>query len=139
VVRSALRRTTLVLASIALCLGVSASVAPAALASSSSTVTVAPDDAAAGWLARQLTDGDHFEVAFGPDVFPDQGLTIDAVLAFAAARTSDSFGARATTWLARPDIMLGYIGDGGTESYAGATAWPLRCAGSTRRTSAGPT
>jgi len=121
VVRSALRRTILVLASIALCVGVSASVAPAA-ALASSTVTVAPADAAAGWLARQLTDGDHFEVAFGPDVFPDQGLTIDAVFAFAAARTSGSFAARATTWLARPDIMPGYIGDGGTESYAGATA-----------------
>lgn len=36
-------------------------------------------DAAAGWLARQMVDGEHYEVEFGGQVFPDQGLTIDAV------------------------------------------------------------
>ena len=41
--------------------------------------TISPAKAAAGWLARQLTDGDHFEVKFGDETFPDQGLTIDGV------------------------------------------------------------
>jgi len=79
-------------------------------------------DAAAGWLARQMVDGEHFEVVFGDQSFPDQGLTIDGVLAFAAARTSDAYAARATAWLARPEILNGYTGGGGSESYAGATA-----------------
>lgn len=78
--------------------------------------------AAAGWLARQLVDGDHFEVDFGGQTFPDQGLTIDAVFAFATAKVADDHAAAAMQWLARPDILTGYIGDGAAESYAGATA-----------------
>lgn len=84
--------------------------------------TVLPDDAAAGWLARQLVDGDHFENSFGGVAYPDQGLTIDAVLAFAAAKVAGTAQARATAWLARPENVTGYLGDGGTESYSGATA-----------------
>lgn len=79
-------------------------------------------DAAAGWLARQMVDGDHFEARFGGFTFPDQGLTIDAVLAFAATKTADSFGAAAAVWLAQPEILAGYLGDGVTESYAGPLA-----------------
>jgi hypothetical protein len=78
--------------------------------------------AAAGWLARQLVDGDHFEVDFGGQTFPDQGLTIDAVYAFATAKVADDHAARAMLWLARSDILTGYIGDGAGESYAGPTA-----------------
>jgi hypothetical protein len=78
--------------------------------------------AASGWLARQMVDGDHLETVFGGFSFPDQGLTIDAILAYAATGTADDFAARATAWLAEPDNLGGYIGDGGTESYAGATA-----------------
>ena len=78
-------------------------------------------DAASGWLARQMVDGERFEVVFGDQVFPDQGLTIDAVFSFAAAKSADAFAARATAWLARPEILTGYIGDG-VEAYAGATA-----------------
>jgi hypothetical protein len=84
--------------------------------------TVLPDDAAAGWLARQLVDGDHLETNFGGISYPDQGLTIDAVFAFAAAKVSGDAAARATAWLARPDNLTGYIGDGGAEAYSGATA-----------------
>lgn len=84
--------------------------------------TVLPDDAAAGWLARQLVDGDHLETSFGGISYPDQGLTVDAVLAFAAAKVSGTAARRATAWLAEPANLTGYLGDGGTEAYAGATA-----------------
>lgn len=79
-------------------------------------------DAAAGWLARQMVDGERFEVDFGGEIFPDQGLTIDAIFAFATAKVADAYAVRATAWLARPDILSGYIGDGTVESYAGSTA-----------------
>ncbi|OLF09705.1 peptidase [Actinophytocola xinjiangensis] len=79
-------------------------------------------DAAAGWLARQMVDGDHFEVDFGGVGYPDAGLTIDGVLAFASAKAADSHGAAAIAWLARPANLTGYVGDGVTEAYAGATA-----------------
>ncbi|MCZ7423585.1 MULTISPECIES: prenyltransferase/squalene oxidase repeat-containing protein [unclassified Micromonospora] len=79
-------------------------------------------DAAAGWLARQLVDGERFEAVFDGVAYPDQGLTLDAVFAFAAAGVADDFGAQALAWVTRPDVRDGYIGDGTTEAYAGATA-----------------
>ncbi|GIJ79957.1 Prenyltransferase and squalene oxidase repeat-containing protein [Micromonospora phaseoli] len=79
-------------------------------------------DAAAGWLARQLVDGERFETVFDGVAYPDQGLTLDAVLAFAAAGVADDFGASALAWVTRPDVRDGYVGDGTTEAYAGATA-----------------
>ncbi|WP_326553949.1 prenyltransferase/squalene oxidase repeat-containing protein [Micromonospora sp. NBC_01813] len=78
-------------------------------------------DAAAGWLARQMVDGERFEVVFGGVAYPDQGLTIDAIFTFAAAKEADSYATNAITWLAEPAVTTGYIGDG-TEAYAGATA-----------------
>lgn len=93
-------------------------VAPAA---ASTPPTADQAKAAAGWLARQMVDGERFEVEFGGVTYPDQGLTIDAVFAFAATKVADGHAARATAWLARPEILAGYIGDG-TEAYAGATA-----------------
>ncbi|GAA0582708.1 peptidase [Kribbella sandramycini] len=78
--------------------------------------------AASGWLARQLVDGERFEAEFGGEKFPDQGLTIDAVLGFAATKSSGTNAAKATTWLAKPEILSGYAGDGADESYAGAAA-----------------
>ena len=96
-----------------------ASAAPAAPAAPR---TLLPDDAAAGWLARQLVDGDHLETSFGGVGYPDQGLTIDAVFAFAAAKVADDAAARATAWLARPENVTAYIGDGGEEAYSGPTA-----------------
>jgi hypothetical protein len=91
-------------------------------ADGSGSVTLNRADAAAGWLARQMTDGQHFEVVFDGVAFPDQGLTIDAIFAFAATRRGDDYAARATAWLAGPDILTGYIGDGAGEAYSGATA-----------------
>lgn len=84
--------------------------------------TVLPDDAAAGWLARQLVDGDHLETSFGGTSYPDQGLTIDGVFAFSAAKVAGSAAAAATAWLARPDNIDAYTGGGAEESYAGPTA-----------------
>ncbi|RQX27337.1 peptidase, partial [Micromonospora chalcea] len=46
-------------------------------------------EAAAGWLARQLVDGERFEAVFDGVAYPDQGLTLDAVFAFAAAGVAD--------------------------------------------------
>ncbi|MBT8223940.1 MAG: peptidase [Dactylosporangium sp.] len=102
----------------ALALVIPAVAAPAA----SGSQTFDRSKAAAGWLARQMVNDQRFESTFDGVAYPDQGLTIDAVFAFAAARTSDSYAANAMTWLSTPDILSGYIGDGTTEAYAGATA-----------------
>lgn len=78
-------------------------------------------DAAAGWLSRQMADGERLEAEFGGVKYPDQGLTIDAIFAFAAAKRSGSYADRAIAWLARPGISSAYLGSDG-ESYAGAHA-----------------
>jgi len=80
------------------------------------------DQAASGWLARQMTGGSHFVYSYDGVTYPDQGGTIDAILAFAATGTAGDYGARAIAWLARPYVLSNYIGNGTTESYAGATA-----------------
>ncbi|MDG4838408.1 peptidase [Micromonospora sp. WMMD967] len=90
-------------------------------AATASPPTLNKVDAAAGWLARQLVDGERFEVVYDGIAYPDQGLTLDAVFAFAAAKTADTNAANAMSWLAQPAVISGYIGDG-TEAYAGATA-----------------
>jgi hypothetical protein len=77
--------------------------------------------AAAGWLARQMADGERLETEFGGVKYPDHGLTIDAIFAFAAAKTADDYSDRAIAWLARPENEDAYLGTGG-ESYAGAHA-----------------
>ncbi|MFF4816259.1 peptidase [Kitasatospora sp. NPDC001309] len=121
----ALRRTLGLLAIPALALAAAlpaATAASAAPAAPTSSGTFRPDAAAGGWLARQLVGGDHFESVFNGTAYPDQGLTIDAVLAFAASRSSDDAAAKATAWLAKPEVISGYLGDGTTEAYAGATA-----------------
>ncbi|MEU7175279.1 hypothetical protein ABZ949_27790 [Micromonospora tulbaghiae] len=79
-------------------------------------------EAAAGWLARQLVDGERFEAVFDGVAYPDQGLTLDAVFAFAAAGAADDYSADALAWVTRPDVRDGYVGDGVAEAYAGATA-----------------
>ena len=100
--------------------------APAQAAATSPAAPAAPvlhrAQAAAGWLARQMVNRNHFTETFDGTTFPDQGLTIDAVLAFAATATADNYASRAMTWLARPHILSGYIGNGTTSSFAGATA-----------------
>jgi hypothetical protein len=77
--------------------------------------------AASGWLARQMVDGSHFVTVFSGVSYPDPGETIDAILAFAATKSANRYGARAIDWLEEPSVLFNYIGTG-TESYAGATA-----------------
>lgn len=89
---------------------------------SAATPTLDRADAAAGWLARQMVEGERFESVFDGVTFPDQGLVADAVMAFAAAGVADDAAGRATSWLTKPDILSGYVGDGSTSSYAGAHA-----------------
>jgi hypothetical protein len=96
-------------------------VTPAEATTSSSSLTFDRADAAAGWLARQMTEGERFEDNFG-FIVPNQNLTVDAVLAFTAAKTAGDFGARAMAWLARPAILSGYIGDGVSQSNATGAA-----------------
>ncbi len=78
-------------------------------------------DAATGWLARQMADGERLETEFGGVKYPDQGLTIDAIFAFAAARNGTANSDRAIAWLAKPEVQSAYLGTDG-ESYAGAHA-----------------
>jgi hypothetical protein len=78
--------------------------------------------AASGWLARQMVNRSHFVTVFKKQTFPNQGETIDAILAFAATKSANDYGARAMAWLKRPSVLSGYIGDGKSSSFAGATA-----------------
>jgi hypothetical protein len=90
--------------------------------------TTDPAEAAAGWLARQLTDGERLQGSFEDVgsgetvVFDDTGLTLDAVLAFAAAGVADQAAGRALAWVGRSDVLSGYIGDGEGTAWAGGTA-----------------
>jgi hypothetical protein len=87
------------------------------------TTTAPPSSgqAASGWLARQLVNGNHFVTVYSGTAYPNQGETIDAIFAFAATKSANHNGARAIRWLERPGVLSSYIGSG-TESYAGATA-----------------
>ena len=88
------------------------------------TTTDDPTEAAAGWLATQLADGERIETTFdfgdGPQTFPDFGLTADVVLALAAADLAAEHIQAATDWLA--DNAGEYTGADADEAYAGAVA-----------------
>ncbi|ONI86776.1 hypothetical protein ALI22I_24550 [Saccharothrix sp. ALI-22-I] len=80
-------------------------------------------DAAAGWLARQLVNGDHFENVHDGTTYPDQGLTLDALFAFTAAGVASDSADKAAAWLARPEIIDNYLRLGKpTDSFAGPHA-----------------
>ena len=76
--------------------------------------------AAAGWLALQLVDGERIEGEFGPDV----GLTADAVFALAAAGVAETQLLASLDWLATqaPGYTQGEGFDADDAVYAGATA-----------------
>src|SRR5262245_7405099 len=79
--------------------------------------TTDPAKGAAGWLARQLTNGDHMQTVSQFGTFDDTGLTIDSYFAFAAADVSGESAAKVLGWFGGPGIIEGYIGDGTDESY----------------------
>lgn len=95
-----------------------------------SPLTTDPADAAAGWLTGEFLDGDHLATEIDLDgdgvidpvteVFPDYGLTADAILAFSAAGSAGEAAEAATDYLEAN--VAGYTGDGVTESYAGSLA-----------------
>jgi hypothetical protein len=79
-----------------------------------------PEEAAAGYLVRELASGGHhFSVDFGGTLYPDHGVTADAVLALDAVGAGQTEAAAATSYLA--GTVGAYIGTDG-ETYAGATA-----------------
>lgn len=78
----------------------------------------------AGVLSRYLQGDDwHFYVNDGEDEVPDYGLTLDGVIALDASGVGDQASAKAAQFVGK---HIGeYIGDGDTDSYAGATAKAL--------------
>lgn len=84
--------------------------------------TAVPTEAAAGWLARQLVDGERMETVFDGVAYPDHGLTADVILGLDAAKVGADRAAAATAWLAEPANLTGYVGDGAADSYAGSLA-----------------
>jgi hypothetical protein len=103
---------------ITMALGCAAAATPALAATASAPTR---SQGSAGWLARQLVQGSHFVTVYNGVSYPAQGETIDAILAFAATKSSNAYGARAIGWLEQPSVLANYIGTG-TESYAGETA-----------------
>lgn len=95
--------------------------AAAAPALASQATVATRGQAAVGWLARRMVQGSHFVTVYKGTSYPNQGETIDAILAFAATKSANEYGARAIEWLERPGVLADYIGSG-AESYAGATA-----------------
>jgi LPXTG-motif cell wall-anchored protein len=81
-----------------------------------------PAAAAAGWLARQFVDGDHLVVVSNGQTFTDAGLTLDAVLGFAAAGVAGDTAEAAMAWVGEPANLETYVGNGTTDSFAGALA-----------------
>ena len=77
---------------------------------------------ASGWLGRRFVAGTHLTTDYAGTEYDDPGLTLDAVIAFAATKTNDTRAGRALTWLSDPAQLTFYAGDGTTESYAGAHA-----------------
>ena len=117
-----MRATAVLLASLTAVFGV-ALASPAAAQPSPTTSPSDPAEVAAGWLAGQLVDGNHFEVDLGGgQVFADHGLTADAVLAFDAADVAQDSAVAATTWLGLDDNVSAYAGNGSTDSYVGSLA-----------------
>lgn len=83
---------------------------------------------AAGYLQDRLAEGGHYlSVEAGGTVYPDHGVTADAVLALAAAGTARDEAAAATAWLEQERPVYTGFGDP-NEIYAGAVAKLLNVA-----------
>ncbi len=124
------RRGTGALVAVLAILAVLLSPAGAGAAPPTAPLTTDPADGGAGWLTGEFVDGDHLAASFDlngdgvidplTEVFPDYGLTADAVLAFAAAGSAGAAAEAATDYLAAN--VSAYAGDGAAESYAGSLA-----------------
>ncbi|WP_447008238.1 prenyltransferase/squalene oxidase repeat-containing protein [Saccharothrix isguenensis] len=113
-----LRRTSAVIATAAVA---ALALVPPAQGLPDTPVTTDASEAAAGWLARQLIDGDHF--AFPGTTIGDQGATLDGVFALAAAGVASDSADKAMAWLAKPEVVLDYLHLGDpAESIAGSHA-----------------
>ena len=93
---------------------------PAAAAQVGPRVVGTAAGTAAGWLTEQYTAGTHLQTDSGGTFYDDPGLTADGILALDAAHVGQTFAATATSWLAAH--VGSYVGDGNSESYAGALA-----------------
>lgn len=94
--------------------------APATAVAAAPTTTTQPAEAAAGWLAGQLVDGERLQTSFDGQAFDDHGLTADAVLGLAGVGVAAEHITAAADWLASEAAV--YIGDGESQAWAGATA-----------------
>jgi LPXTG-motif cell wall-anchored protein len=82
--------------------------------------TTTPSPAAAGWLARQLIDGERLQTVYSGTAYDDTGLTIDGLLAFASAGVSGDAAAKALHWLTTPANAEGYYGEGDNDPTTAA-------------------
>ena len=83
--------------------------------------TLAAEVSTGEWLAGQAGEDGLFVAEFDGQVFPDPGLTADAVLALTA--TGDTVAATAfAEALANPEVVLTYVGDGASTLSVGSTA-----------------
>lgn len=83
------------------------------------TPTDDPTEAAAGWLATQLVEGERMETTFDGETFPDYGLTADVVVALAGAEVAAGHIEAAIDWLEGNAESYTAPGD---DVYAGPTA-----------------
>ncbi len=83
-------------------------------------------DAAASWLAGQLSDVGTVTVSFDGDAFTDYGRSLDSALALLAAQGQDEVLRRTLTSVEQPDAVAEYTRgvpfDAANAAYVGATA-----------------
>ncbi|MFI6097948.1 prenyltransferase/squalene oxidase repeat-containing protein [Lentzea sp. NPDC051213] len=71
------------------------------------------------WLVSQFSEGDRLLRAPQDPASGDTGLTADGIYALAAAGVGRSTAEKAAAWLAQPDQIAFFLGDGEAESYVG--------------------
>jgi hypothetical protein len=87
----------------------------------SASTTTNPAAAAAGFLARQMAShGHHLVTTFGGKVYPDYGLTADAILSIDAAGVAQHEAKLATAYL--EDEVTSYLGGTAPNIYPGSAA-----------------
>lgn len=108
-------------AAAALTLTACSSTPEAADATTSSSASPSVATSASEWLVDAAGDDGIFVTEFDGQVYPDPGLTADAVLALLA--TGDAADAEVfAESLTDPAVVASYVGDGTTSLYVGSTA-----------------